>query len=280
MRILVIGATGNTGVPVVRALADRGVAVRAASRHPADAGRRFVEPVHFDWSDRDTWEAALRAVDGVYVVGPYAEPDAPVLVRDLLDAAPHVRRVVLLSILGVDLLPDAVPMALWEEQVRAAGRESTIIRPNWFQQNFGHGGYLPALREKGALALAAGDASVAFVDTRDVAEVAALALAEGGHAGATYTLTGPEALTHRHALEQLGAAAGRSLRYVALSPAELVASMRDSGAPQWAITWQSALFRLIRAGTYGLVTDAVPALTGHPARTVKAYAEEHAAVWR
>jgi uncharacterized protein YbjT (DUF2867 family) len=279
MRCLVIGATGKTGAPLVRSLADRNVTVRAASRHPADTAAGSVESVRFDWSDRTSWKPALRDVDSMYLVGPYAEAEAEVLVRELIDAAPQVRRVVLLSILGVELLPDAIPIATWEQDVRASGKEWTIIRPNWFYQNFGHGGFTAGLRASGELALPAGQATVGFVDTRDIADVAALALTEDGHA-ATYTLTGPEAFTHGQALEQIGAASGRALRYVAQPPAQFAETMRASGAAENTITWQSGLFRLIREGVNSLVTDTVPALTGHPARTVKSYAVEYAARWQ
>jgi len=280
MRCLVIGATGKTGAPLVRSLAERNVTVRAASRHPSDTAAGTVEPVRFDWSDRTSWKPALQDVDSMYLVGPYAEAEAPVLVQELIDAAPQVRRVVLLSILGVELLPDAIPIAAWEQHVRASGKEWTIIRPNWFYQNFGHGGFTAGLRASGELALPAGQATVGFVDTRDIADVAALALTQDGYAAATYTLTGPEALTHGRALEQIGAAAGREMRYVALPPAQFAETMRASGAPENTITWQSGLFRLIREGVNSLVNDTVAALTGHHARTVKSYAVEYAARWQ
>jgi uncharacterized protein YbjT (DUF2867 family) len=171
-------------------------------------------------------------------------------------------------------------MASWEDDVRAAGKEWTILRPNWFQQNFGHGGFTDGLRASGELALPADDAAVGFVDTRDIADVAALALTQDGHAGATYTLTGPEALTHGQALEQIGAAAGRELRYAALPPDGFAETMRAAGAPEYAVTWQSGLFRLIREGVNSLVTGTVTDLTGRPARSVKSYAAEYAATWR
>jgi uncharacterized protein YbjT (DUF2867 family) len=279
MRILVIGATGNTGVPLVAALAARGVTVRAASRHPSASAGSGVEPVRFDWPDRATWAPALAGVDGMYLVGPYAEAERAVLVRELLAAAPQVRRVALLSILGVGSLPDAIPIAAWEQDVRASGKEWSIIRPNWFQQNFGHGGFAPGLRASGELALPAADARVGFVDTRDVAEVAARALTEDGHAGIVRTLTGPEALTHGQALEQIGAAAGRTLRYVPLAPEAFAESMRAANAPAYTVTWQTGLFRLMREGVNSLVTETVQEVTGHPARSLKSYAGEFPTAW-
>ncbi|MDP4502336.1 Rossmann-fold NAD(P)-binding domain-containing protein [Nonomuraea turcica] len=219
MKILVIGASGKTGRPVVEALEARGVEVRAARRAPVPAG------VLFDWADPGTWQEALRDVDALYVVGPYMYPDRPALVGDLLAAAPHARRVVLLSVL-------------------------------------------------------AADAAVGFVDARDVAEVAAAALTEDGHADRIHVLTGPEALTYAQVTRVLGEAAGRELQYTALDADEHVAGMRAAGLDERSVMWQQGLFQLIRDGHNAVVTDTVERVTGHPARSLDSYARENAATWR
>uniref|UniRef100_UPI003F4925E8 NAD(P)H-binding protein n=1 Tax=Nonomuraea bangladeshensis TaxID=404385 RepID=UPI003F4925E8 len=273
MTVLVIGATGKTGRPVVKALTARGINVRAASRNPGTNG------VTFDWADRDTWAPVLDGAEGLYLVPPYAVPDGAGLVRDLLAAAPDARRVVLLSLLGVDLLPDVIPMAAWEDEARSSGKEWTILRPNWFQQNFGEG-FAPALREGGSLELPAGDAAVAFVDTRDIADVAAAALTEKGHGHKVYALTGPRALSHREAVHILGEAAGRKLAYTALDPVSFADGMRKAGADDRSVTWQRGLFTLIRNGENTVVTDTVERVTGHPARALESYAQENASLWR
>ncbi|MGK8524882.1 NAD(P)H-binding protein [Nocardia asteroides] len=278
MTVLVLGATGKTGTPVVDSLVARGVRVRAASRNPGPA-RAGVEPVRFDWADRSTWAAALQGIDVLYVVGPYAVPGEPGLVGDLLAAAPHARKVVLLSVLGVDQLPEAIPMAAWEADVRASGKEWTILRPNWFQQNFGEG-FAASLRDNGALALPTAGAVVSFVDTRDIAEVAAAALTEEGHAGKVHIVTGPEALTFRQVTQTLGEAAGRELRYTDLTDGQFADGLRTAGLDERSISWQRGLFQLIRDGGNAVSTDTVERITGHPARTLKSYAQEHAAAWR
>lgn len=278
MTVLVLGATGKTGRPVVEALVARGINVRAANRNPrpATAG---VEPVRFDWADSSTWAPALQGIDGLYVVGPYAAPDEPGFVGDLLAAAPRAHKVVLLSLLGVDRLPDAIPMAAWEADVRASGKEWSILRPNWFQQNFGEG-FAALLRENGELALPDADAMVGFVDTRDVAEVAAAALTEEGHAGEVHIVTGPEALTHRQVTQILGEAAGRDLGYTALTADQFAGDLRKAGLDERSITWQLGLFQLIRDGGYAVVTDTVERITGRPARSLTSYARENATTWK
>jgi uncharacterized protein YbjT (DUF2867 family) len=53
-----------------------------------------------------------------------------------------------------------------------------------------------------------GDARVSAVDVRDIAAVAALALTQPGHAGRTYTITGPAAITHGDIARAVGEASG------------------------------------------------------------------------
>ena len=274
MKVLVVGATGKTGGAVVDALVTRGVLVRAASRHPCPPHSE-VEHVRMDWSDASSWDAALDGIDGLYLVGPYAEPDNAVLVRRLLAAATGVKRVVHLSIIGAELLPNAIPMGQWERDIQGSGVEWTILRPNWFYQNFEQD-FASSLRDQATLELPTGGAPISFVDTLDIAEVAATALVEGGHGGGVYTLTGPEAMTCSDVVAELGRAAGRELSFIDLEPHEFARRLIENGLPAWAVEWQSALFGLIRAGGNAPVTDTVKSVTGHSPRPFATYAERRA----
>ena len=64
-RVTVFGGTGFVGRRVVRYLNDSGVTVRAASRHPAQAGGDNVEQVVADAHDEQSVEAAVAGADGV-----------------------------------------------------------------------------------------------------------------------------------------------------------------------------------------------------------------------
>jgi uncharacterized protein YbjT (DUF2867 family) len=279
MTVMVIGATGKTGRPVVDALAARGVKVGAASRNPA-TGRTAdgVVPVRFDWDDRVTWAPALQGVEALYIVGPYAHPVGERLVGELLAEATDTRRVVLLSVIGAELLPDEAMMAHWERSVRASGKDWTILHPNWFFQNFGTG-FAPALRDRGVLALPAGEGRVSFVDTRDIGEVAAAALTEDGFAGQTLTITGPDSLTHAEAVAIVAEASGRTLTFDAVAPVQAEANSRAAGVGERTIIAQRGLFQVIRDGGNAPVTDVVERVTGHRPRSFAQYAAENAEVW-
>lgn len=198
--ILVLGATGTVGRRLTRQLHAAGAEVRAASRRGE---------VRFDWTDPESWEPAVAGVARLYLMAPHEQPVDPAFVRLAVDQS--VRRIVLLSSGGIEVMGDERLLAA-ERTVRESGAEWTIVRPDWFNQNFDEGFFQPAVLA-GELALPLGDHRTAFVDADDIAAVAATALTGDGHAARSYEVTGPRALSFPEALEIIGRAAGRSIRY-------------------------------------------------------------------
>ncbi len=193
--VLVTGATGKTGHRVAAHLVARGVPVRLASRGG--------EP-RFDWDDRATWAPALAGAGAAYVAfaPDLAVPGAADLVGAFAAAAAAhgVGRVVLLSGRGEPGAQRA------EAAVRAAVPATTIVRCSFFAQNFTEGAWADEVRA-GELALPVDPAvREPFVDVDDVADVAVAALTEDGHAGRTYEVTGPRAMTFAEAVGAFGAA--------------------------------------------------------------------------
>jgi uncharacterized protein YbjT (DUF2867 family) len=122
--ILVTGGTGTVGRRVVAQLRDQGVAVRPASRH--------TEPP-LDWSDPASWEAALQGVARMYLLlADYTELPEGFLERAV---AAGVRRVVLHSDRSVDVM-NVTHLQKAERQVRQLPLEWTIVRADWFNQDF------------------------------------------------------------------------------------------------------------------------------------------------
>src|SRR6516225_7843183 len=75
---------------------------------------------------------------------------------------------------------------------------------------------------------------IAFVEAaRDIATVAAAALAEQGHVGKTYTITGPAAVTHAKIANSLGNAIGRPVRFESIPPEAFIAALTGVGMPNW-----------------------------------------------
>ncbi|MFE7406534.1 SDR family oxidoreductase [Isoptericola sp. NPDC057559] len=217
--IVVTGATGNVGRPLVESLADAGHAVTAVSRGVTSGlpSRPGVSPVVADLADPAGVAPALVGAQALFLLvpGAGAHVDGPALLRAAADAG--VRRVVLLSSQAAGTRPTSVshaPLAALETAVRSSGLDWTILRPGGFTTNAF--AWVPSVRAERTVLAPYADVALPAVDPGDIADVAAAALTGDGHAGRVYGLTGPEATSPRRRAEILGAALGEELRFVEL----------------------------------------------------------------
>ena len=125
---------------------------------------------------------------------------------------------------------DGLPLNRLEQYVAQSGIPHTILRPNWYMQNF-TAFLADGIRQQGAIFLPAGDTKTSFIHTDDVGDFAALILAEPGHMGNSYTLTGPRALTYAEAADVLSRASGRPIHYVDLSEDQVRQALGQQGWP-------------------------------------------------
>ncbi len=192
-----------------------------------------------------------------------------------LALATGCRRLVLVSGRG------EVGAELAEEALQASGAEWTIVRCSWFMQNFSETFFVEMLAA-GELALPAGDARAPFVDADDIADVAVAALTEDGHAGRLYDLTGPDALTHAEAVEEIGRATGRSLHYVEISMDDFVSALAEQDVPAEEIDLLRYLFTDVLVDSNASVAHGVEQALGRAPRNFREYARTAAAtgVWQ
>ncbi|GGK00132.1 hypothetical protein GCM10010123_32530 [Pilimelia anulata] len=244
-------------------------------------GRWKLDAQRARGSDPGTLAGALRGVRRAYLILPQGTTRPATRIGEFLDAAAGtgLRRVVLLSAYGVDGA-EGSGLREAEKLVEGSALDWTILRPNWFLQNFSAGFFLPPILAAGTVPVPAGDGAVSFVDTRDIAAIAAEALTADGHAGRGYPITGPAAVTFADAAAAISAAAGRPVRYVATDPAETRAALLAGGVSAEYADLLLLLYAGIRAGHSAPVTDTVERLLGRPARDLAAFAAEHAATWR
>ena len=260
---LVLGGTGKTGRRVLDLLTADGHTARAGARTPGPAAPG-VEPVRFDWDDPTTHDGALSGVEAVYVVPPALRGDHPPLIAALAQRAADAgaSRLVLLSARGVDRGPDN-PLRQAEQAIATAGLPVTVVRPTWFMQNFTESFFAPGVAE-GALVAPTGSGAEPFVDTADIAAVAAAALT-GRVAPGAYDLSGPQALTFAEAAAVLSVRTGRPVVHVDLPVEQWVAGAADNGLPAAYAGMLGALFGLIRDGSDAHLSDGVERALGRPA---------------
>ncbi|MFJ7237270.1 NAD(P)H-binding protein [Streptomyces olivaceus] len=261
--VLVLGATGKTGRRVLARLRLRGTPTRPASRS---------SPTRFDWSDPGGWDAALRGATAVYVVPPSVP--GPVHEFAARAGAAGVRHLVLLSGHGADRWGDSafgLDMRSAEDAVRRSGLEWTILRASNFNQNFDEDVFHAPLLA-GGLALPAGPVPEPFVDLEDVADVAAAVLAEPDrHAGRTYELTGPRALTFAEAVGLISRASGRPLTYTRVSPDAYTAALFGEGLGEEDARHVAEMFVMMERQNISDTADGVAAVLGRAPRTFEEY---------
>ncbi|WP_165960152.1 NmrA family NAD(P)-binding protein [Actinocrispum wychmicini] len=283
--VLVTGATGKTGRRLIPKLLRRGIAVRAGSRAPVRSG---AEPVRFDWFDESTYQPALQGADALYLVSPHLADnvvDAFAQIQKFLHSAADagVRRLVHLSSFGVDQAPADDPLRRVELLVDESAIPATILRPAAFMQNFSENHWsnlARTIRERGEVAMPFGDHPVSYVSTADMADVAAVALAEDGHEGRGYTLTGPAAITLIEAAELISAATGRHIRYVDPGPGAVRQALLDSGAQADFAEYVSQIFEFaITSGVMTAVTGDVAAVTGREPTGFAEFATDAVGAW-
>lgn len=279
--ILVTGATGNVGAALIAALRGGEARVVAAVRDVARARVRLgdgLDYVPFDFADPATFAATFVGVDRLFLVRPPELADVRRQIAPAIDAARRagVRHVVFLSLLGVERNP-IVPHYRIERALEGSGMAWTFLRASYFMQNLDTT-HRDDVR-RGEIVVPAGRGETSFVDVRDIAAVAALALTEPGHEGRGYPLTGARALSYFEVARQLTAVLGRPIAYRAPSLLAYARHMRAAGHPWPFILVTSTLYTTARLGLAGGITDDIARLLGRPPGTLRQYIEDYRRAW-
>jgi len=250
------------GVEVVRAVHDRGT----------DDGRRF------DYADPGTWESALDGVDRVFLMRPPAISEITRVMGPFIELMPRrgVRHVVVLSVMGVN---PVLPHWRLERAVRSTGLGWTMVRPAYFMQNL-ETAHRADIRDRDRIRLPAGHGKTSFVDTRDVADVVALASQyPHQHAGHAYTLTGAEALGWGAVASLLSAEVGRPVVYEPVGLLGARRELRAAGLPRDYVNVQLMINTIARLGLADSVNQEIRGLLGKPPRRLVDYIAEHRDQW-
>src|SRR3989475_7775697 len=282
--IVVTGATGHIGNELVRLLAEKNVPVRALTRDPRRArSMRGVDWVRADLADADSLPRLFRGADRMFLLTSNSDDMRALQVNSIVAArAAGVAHVVKGSALGAsDHSKSPIGKAHYEVEraLQESGIAWTILRPHVFMQNFLD--IAPTIAREGRIRSPSGDGRIPFIDTRDIAAVAAVALTAPGHEGKKYVLTGPEALSYGDVARIIGKAVGRPVEYVAESLEEARERLVRAGAPPWMIDSALALAAYQRAGgPTAEISRTVQEVVGRPPRTLARFVQDYASVFR
>jgi uncharacterized protein YbjT (DUF2867 family) len=282
--ILVTGASGTVGKAVLNEVARSGAKHKAMYRSADEAGKapRGTQTVIADFAKKETLAAALRDVDSVYLVcSPI--PELVQLESNMIEAclAGGVKHIVLNSALGAGDYAKSFPS--WhrkvEDKLKSTGISFTILRPNSFHQNVVTY-FAPSIRAQSVFYSSMRNARTSYLDVRDIAAVAAKALAGGEHRGKTYELNGPEALTYAELAEKISKHAGRPVQYANIPADAQRNAMLDQGMPTWQVDALLDLQGYYTSGNGGAVDQLLPTLLGRPPITMDRFLAEFAGEFR
>lgn len=276
-RIAIAGATGRVGKALVTRLIGDPVDLVALSRAPEPAGLPdVVATAKVDFADTSSLTAALQGVDRLFLAhGTSVHQVAHEIA--LIDAArvAGVRHIVKLSVMGPasTLHPFDWHMAI-EAHLAGGDIGYTLLRPSSFMDILGRAGAPVASDSWGG---AAGEGRVNLIDSRDVADVARVALLDTAHLHVqrAWHLTGPATVSMPEVAEELSRLLGKPVTYRHRSPDEHRAVLIQSGLSDLVADVLLGIDRLFRDSVLAETTATVADLTGRAPRSVGDWLREN-----
>jgi uncharacterized protein YbjT (DUF2867 family) len=184
MDVLMVGATGRYAQFVLAELVQRGVAVHALVRteQSAEVARRngASDAMLGDLNEPDSLAAAVAGMDGVFHIGPAFVQDEAAIGVAMVDAARRagVRKFVYSGVIhpAITAMDNHAAKLPVEEALYTSGMDFTVLQPAVFMQGIAERNWDEIVNE-GRLSLPYSVSSkLCWVDYREVAEAAAIAM--------------------------------------------------------------------------------------------------------
>ena len=274
--VLVTGATGNVGRPLVTLLANAGAKVRAVSRRPDDAGF----PAGVDVVSSAT--AGLGGADAVFLNSRALGDDVAAVVGQARDEG--VTRLVSLSAIDADDDFSLQPSRLRgdrnkevEQLAVDSGLPWVSLRPTMFVSNLA-GMWSTQLQAGDVVSGPYASSSMAPIVERDIAAVAARALLTDDLKGRKIDLTGPQAFTNAELVDVIGTVLGRPLHYREVQPEDVRQRFVGLGFPA-AFADAYIAYQAVTVDTPAAVSHEVDTILGRPAESFAHWVADHRALF-
>lgn len=267
--ILVTASTGNVGRYVSQALHKKQIPFTAATRDADNARRQWgfdADTVYLDYREPSGFGKALKGKELLFLCGPAGTPEAPRLLRPLLDEA---------IVKGVKHIVFVASYPNLMEVIRQTGIDYTFLKGNFFMQNF-EMYQKEDIRDRNQIFMPTGKGKAPFVHTRDIGEIAAEALQDpGGFTGRTIPVTGPEAMDHYRVAEIFSGVLGRKIEYKEPDDETYRRVMKERGFSDDYINAMIQVFGKIKKGKVAQTAGSVQEILGREAISLKEYVREN-----
>ncbi|AOT08110.1 NAD(P)-dependent oxidoreductase [Pseudoalteromonas luteoviolacea] len=282
--ILIIGAAGLNGIATINALfakADLKDTIIAGVRSEEKAQalkNRFpnLKTRIMDIEQPDTLASSMRGVDKVFfITGNILEREQHAkLVIDAAKAATSVTDFIFYSVFGAEYesILFGRQFRFGEKYLENSGLKWTHLRTIFFQDNLL--GWADGIKQ-GTLYLGTGAGKFAPLVVSDIGEIAANVLTSNTHQNKAYNITGPELLSGADIAHIFSTTLDSEVTHVSPNNETTLASLIDTGWPQWQAEGLIELFNLFADNQAAVVSPDGEALLGRKLTTLKEFITEN-----
>ena len=283
-KVLITGATGDTGRAAVKEAIKRGLDVRAMVHRKDDRSgaleKLSAEVVVGDLRRIDEIRQAMEGVCAAYLVYPVQ----PGLIDASIYFAQAAKEAGVATIVNLSQRSASRTSAshacqdTWiaEQALNWSGLPVTHLRPTYFLEWLLYPWQLPLFREKGILRLPVGKGRHAPIGSDDTGRVVAAILENPtGHTGETYPLFGPVEMDHDQMAAELTNALGRKIVFENISIDDYAKFLKQIGLPAYVIQHFEGAMDDYQHGVMAGVNNNVERLTGQRPMSVGEFARAH-----
>jgi uncharacterized protein YbjT (DUF2867 family) len=274
-KTLIIGASGNVGSEIGKILKEKGQKVALATSKEIKSD----EQVHLNLISGEGLEKAFEGVDRAFLLAPPGYTNQDEILKPVIDLAKKnkLKKVVLMTAMGADANPDA-PMRKAEIELEKSGLNYNIIRPNWFMQNF-NTFWIQGILSQQKIFLPVGKAKGSFIDTRDIASVAAELLFNDNFSNKAFNLTGKDVLDHDQVASIISNVTDKNISYQEISPEAMREGLLLAGLPADYTEFLLMILEFFKLGYSEQTTNSVKEITGKEPISFIQYAEDYKSSW-
>ena len=276
MKIAVTGATGHLGQLVVNGLLEKSTSIKiiAVVRDEKKAlplVKRGAEVRVAHYGDPAALKAAFSGVDRLLLISSSEVGQRIEQHKNVINAAKAagVKHIVYTSAprATTTTLIIAPEHKATEENILQSGMEYTILRNNWYTENYKD--KVETASKTGTIVSAAGAGRVASATRADFAAGAVAVLLGTGHEGKVYELGGDYAWDYNELAETIGEIIGKPVVYKAVDVGTLIDILKSAGLDEGMAGFSAALDGNIAEGALSEVTGELSRLIGRPTTSLR-----------
>jgi len=279
-KVFVTGATGNIGKHLVNYLSEMNISFTAGSR---TIKKTNYPTCQINYDDPETLNKAFKGHQVLFLLIADSDKSKNWAKNAVASAkVSGIKHIIRSS--GINANSESKhfvfkELGIIENIVKSSGLDYTIIQPNSFLQMFAT--HQNESIKHGKVFLPHENAKISYVDVRDVALAVAQIIEDvEAHKLKTYVITGGEAVTDQHLLNEIGKVIKKIIEYISVSDAETIATFQKYQMPEHDIKQLISLYQADRAGETKLISQDFEKLTEKKPRTVNDFAKDYQQHWK